>query len=148
MITNKPSYKQLPDGTLIIKFPMKFPATNGPDGLLRMGPAKYATKRNFVEKLIREMGVPKAPKPCIIWSARHYCKQPLDCDSAVSATKLPLDALVHAGVLDGDGFDCVQDNIARQYKVGTIKEEYTVIALKPVNPDDQTQQSPWPFEQI
>lgn len=144
MITSA-KYKQLEDGTIIIEFPTKFPATNGPDGLLRMGPSKYATKRNWWSKVIKELDIPPAPKPCILMSARFFAKQPLDADSAVSATKMPMDALVHAGVLESDDLDHVVDNVARQYKVATIKEEKTIIVLRPVLATDPTQRSEWTY---
>jgi hypothetical protein len=147
MITSKsPSFKVLEDGTIIITVHTLFPATNGPEGLLRMGPTKYASKRQWWTKVFRDMGVPKAPMPCIAITARFYAKQPLDADSAVSASKLPMDALVNAEVLNDDSLFHVVDNRAKQYKVPTVRDQKTIIVLRPVREGDDVQTSPWPYD--
>ncbi len=121
---------------IVIEIPRLAPGLNGPKGLMRMHFNDYANEKKswcwWFKKAA--LGV-VAPVPCIVEFHRYYGKQPMDIDNAYSTCKIPLDAMRSNGILVEDNPNHVVAISLHQIKVATLKEEKTVIVIKPT-PDN------------
>jgi hypothetical protein len=59
---------------------------------------------------------------------RFYAKHPLDPDGLTGSAKMPIDALVHAGIIPDDSPEHIE-LVVLQVKVATVKEERTEITV-------------------
>ena len=114
--------------------PMLAPSLNGSKGLMRMHWANYRKIKDKWTLLIRtqanlERGF-KQIEECEVVIFRHYATHPLDLDNLFAASKIPLDALRHSGVLSEDDPSVVKSLECKKYKVAKKADQKTVIQLK------------------
>jgi hypothetical protein len=108
----------------------------GPNVLLRKHWAKRGRLRDAWAWDIRAAaGTATVDTPCAVEIARRYCGRPMDEDNLHGAAKLPLDALVRAGVIPDDSpehvrLTCTQERVAKRAEQGTT------ISLRSLNPTD------------
>jgi Holliday junction resolvase RusA-like endonuclease len=111
------------------------PGLNGSNGLIR---AHWTKRRKMAaDCLLRTLAaLPSKQRiagPLRLRYTRRYARQPLDLDNLAASIKLPLDALVKAGVLEDDNPRVISELVTRQEKVATVAEEGYSIQLEPLD---------------
>ena len=67
--------------------------------------------------------------PLKLTYTRCYARQPMDLDNASASIKIPLDALVHSGLLEDDNPTIIGEFITRQKKVPRMIDQGIWIRL-------------------
>jgi Holliday junction resolvase RusA-like endonuclease len=123
------------DRPIEFSVPMLAPSLNGSKGLMRMHWATYKKVREKWTLLLRAQAnlhrsVNKIEQ-CEVVIFRHFASQPLDLDNLYAASKIPLDALRHSGVLAEDDPSVVRSLECIQFKVSKRADQKTIIHIKP-----------------
>lgn len=102
----------------------------GMNTLLRMNIHTYKRERDKWQVMVRSaFGTHKIIGKCEVHIARFYATNPMDLDNLWSTCKIPLDAMVRAGVLPADDPQCVTTLKCEQFKVPTRNREATEITI-------------------
>ncbi len=86
------------------------------------------------ELLDQRNGGPIRLKRCSVLIRRYYARNPLDLDNLYAASKIPLDALMRAGIIHDDSLEVVMDLTVHQFKVDHVKDERTEIDILELEP--------------
>lgn len=115
---------------LTLSVPVLAPSLNT---LLRTHYRDRGRDRDKWTALLRHVaGRRRSAPPCAVAIVRRYASRPLDLDNLYAAAKVPLDALVRAGILPDDDPTCVASLTCTQEKVPTRLEQGTTITLRPI----------------
>ena len=103
----------------------------GMNVLMRMHFRTYGKIRDKWQLMVRAaFGITRFTLPCDVHITRFYATTPLDPDNLYASAKIPLDALVRAGILANDNNDCIASLKVEQFKVPTKKREATEIHIE------------------
>ncbi len=102
----------------------------GMNVLMRMHFRTYGKLRDKWQTWLRSLaGTARFHKPCEVRIVRYYAGVPMDLDNLWSTGKVPLDALVRAGILPSDNPSAVTSLKVEQFKVPTKNRERTEIHI-------------------
>lgn len=102
----------------------------GMNVLMRMHFRTYGKLRDKWQTWIRSVaGTHRFDRPCDVRIIRYYAANPMDLDNLWSTSKIPLDAMVRAGILPSDNPKAVTSLKVEQFKVPTRNRERTEITI-------------------
>lgn len=81
------------------------------------------------EILAQRGGAPPRLQKASVLIRRYYARNPLELDNLYASAKIPLDALVHAGILLDDNLKVLIDLTMMQDKVAKVDQERTEITV-------------------
>lgn len=114
--------------TTEITFPGKVPGMNGKGGLIRMHWTKKKKLKEAYTWLVRQATKNVHPGKVSIEMIRYSAGVTMDFDNLVSTGKVPLDAIVCAGVIQDDKDGVIVKRSYRQEKCKVL-EQRTVITI-------------------
>lgn len=114
---------------MTIHIPHLAPGLNGKRGLIRMHWSERKSLTRLWTTLVRaSVMTPPRLTSCDLTYTRHTTRL-MDWDNLAGSCKIPLDALVHAGILVDDAPEVIRTLTVRQERVKTRKGQGTTIEI-------------------
>jgi len=116
-------------GVTEIIFPGRLPGNNGDDGLLRMNHFQYTALRNKLQYVVMAHRPRQHKGPVRLELIRHSTGVPMDDENLSSTGKIPIDAIVRAGVLPDDNPAIITERDYTQTKALSKDAQFTLIRI-------------------
>ena len=110
--------------------PEKVDGMNGKNGLIRGNKFSRKSKKTTYSWLFLAQTPVKFKGEVNIKITRSYKGTPMDFDNLVSTSKIPLDALVMAGIIEDDSMKIIGQPDYKQFKIGMKENHFFKIVIE------------------